>query len=119
MKKVLVGFVIMLVLAMSAVAYAQQSVTGEWIMSVQGMSLRLALVQRGETISGLLESPHGEIQLTGSFSKGKLTLSGVSTESHPVQFAGTAALGADGSLAGSISANLVEMNFTAARAPGK
>jgi hypothetical protein len=77
------------------------------------------MVQDGEKISGILESPHGVIPLTGDFSKGKLTISGASTEQHPVQFAGTATLAADGSLAGSISANLVEMNFTAVRAPGK
>ena len=120
MKKVFVGFVLAMALAMPAVAlYAQQSVAGAWVMSVQGMSLNLVLAQDGEKISGTLESPHGEILLTGEFSKGRLTLSGVSTESHPVQFAGTATLNADGSLAGTISANLMEMTFTAVRESGK
>jgi hypothetical protein len=120
MKKLSVGFVFMMVLAMSVVSlYAQQSVAGKWIMSVQGMSLRLVMTQDGEKISGTLESPHGDIPLTGEFSKGKLILAGASTESHPVRFAGTANLRADGSLAGNISANEMEMSFTAVRASGE
>jgi hypothetical protein len=120
MKKLFVVFALMVVLAMSSVlVYAQQSVAGEWMMSVQGMSLKLVMAQDGEKISGILESPHGDIPLTGGFSKGKLTISGASTEKHPMQFAGTATLTADGSLSGSISANLMEMNFTAVRSPGK
>jgi hypothetical protein len=120
MKKVIVGFVLVSVLAMSAVlVYAQQSVAGEWVMSVQGMSLRLVMAQNGEKVSGTLESPHGIIPLTGDFSKGKLTISGASTEQHPIQFAGTATISADGSLAGSISADLMAMNFTAVRSTGK
>jgi hypothetical protein len=120
MKKLFVGLVLIMAVAMSSIpAFAQQSVAGEWVMSVQGMSLKLVMVQDGERISGVLESPHGDIPLTGGFSKGKLTISGASTEQHPVQFAGTATLNADGSLAGSISANLMEMNFTAVRAPGR
>ena len=118
MKKLIVGFVFMMVLAAAVSLYAQQSVAGKWMMSVQGMSLRLEMAQDGEKISGTLDSPHGVIPLTGAFSKGMLTLAGASTEEHPVQFAGTATLKADGSLAGSISANLMEMNFTAVRAPG-
>jgi len=119
MKKVLVGFVFAIVLAASSISlYAQQSVAGQWTMSVHGMSLHLVLAQDGEKISGTLESPHGDIQIAGEFSKGKLTLAGVSTESHPVQFAGTATLGADGSLTGSASVNLMEMSFTAVRASG-
>jgi len=120
MKKLFAGLLVAMVVAvMSVSVYAQQSVAGEWVMSVQGMSLKLVMVQDGEKISGILESPHGVIPLTGDFSKGKLTISGASTEQHPVQFAGTATLAADGSLAGSISANLMDMNFTAVRAPGK
>jgi len=120
MRKLYVGFVVTMVLAVSSVlVYAQQSVAGQWIMSVQEMSLRLVLAQNGEKISGTLESPHGEIALTGNLSKGKLTLSGASAEPHAVHVAGTANVAADGSLAGSISVEQMEMNFTAVRAPGK
>ena len=118
MKKVIVGFVLVSVLAMSAVlVYAQQSLSGEWVMSVQGMSLKLVMAQDGQKISGTLESPHGDIRLTGDVSNGKLTLSGSSAEPHAVHFTGTATVAADGSLAGNMSVEQTEMNFTAVRAP--
>jgi hypothetical protein len=117
MNKWIGGLVLIFALAVSAVSlYAQQSLAGKWIMSVHGMSLRLVMTQDGEKISGTLESPHGEISLTGEFSKGKLTLVGASVDSQPIQFAGTANLREDGSLAGVISANQMEMSFTAVRA---
>jgi osmotically-inducible protein OsmY len=120
MKKLFVGFVMMTALALSTVlAHAQQSVAGEWVMSVQGMSLKLVMAQVGEKISGTLESPHGEIRITGNFSNGKVILSGASPEPHAVHLTGTATVTADGSLAGSMSVELTEMNFTAVRATGK
>jgi len=103
------------IVATSFSAYAQQSVAGEWVMSVQGMSLRLVMAQEGEKISGTLESPHGEIRLSGDFSKGKLTISGSSVDQHPIQFAGSATLTNEGSLVGSISADQMAMSFTAVR----
>jgi hypothetical protein len=120
MKNVFLGLAIATALAMpAAVVYAQQSLAGTWTMSVQGMSLQLALTQDGEKIAGTLESPHGNIRVTGEFSRGRLTISGTSAEGHPVAFAGTATLAADGSLAGNLSVNQMEMTFTAVRAPGK
>ena len=119
MKKVVVGFVFLVALAASSLVYAQQSVAGQWTMTVQGMSLQLVLAQNGEKISGTLESPHGVISLTGNFSKGKLTISGASAEPHVIQVAGSANVIADGSLSGSLSVEQMEMNFTAVRATGK
>ena len=120
MKKLFGGFVLVTVLAVSAIAlYAQQSVAGKWIMSIQGVSMRMELVQEGEKISGNIDSPHGVIPLTGEFSKGKLVLSGVATDSHPIQFTGTGTLRDDGSLSGNISVNLMEMSFTAVRSTGE
>jgi len=120
MKQWIVGLVLMTVLVWSGrPVYAQQSLAGDWTMTVQGMSLRLVMAQNGEKISGTLESPHGEIRLTGDFSKGKLTFTGAPTEEHPVQLAGTASLTAGGGLAGSISVNQMEVTFTAVRTPAK
>jgi len=120
MKQLFVGLVVMAVLVWSGrPVYAQQSVAGEWTMAIQGMSLRLVMAQKGEKISGTLESPHGEIRLTGDFSKGKLTLSGVSAEEHAIQFNGTALLTAEGGLAGTLSVNQMELAFTAVRSPAK
>ena len=117
MKKWIGRFVLVAAVAASAISlYAQQNLTGKWIMSVHGMSLRLVMSQDGEKISGTLESPHGEITLAGEFSKGKLTIAGAALDSQPIQFAGTARLKEDGSLAGVLSANQMEMDFTAVRA---
>ena len=120
MKQLFVGLVLITVLVWSGKpVYAQQSVAGDWTMSIQGMSLRLVMAQKGEKITGTLESPHGEIRLTGDFTKGKLTLLGASTEEHPIQFTGTASLTGEGGLAGTISMNQMEVAFTAVRSPAK
>lgn len=120
MNKVFYGLAIAAMLALSAIAlHAQQSVAGTWTMSVHGMSLQLALTQDGEKVSGTLESPHGTIRLAGEFSKGKLAISGSTTDVHAVQLTGSATLTADGSLAGNLSVNQMEMTFTAVRAPAK
>ena len=120
MKKLVVGFVLMVVTVMSsALVFAQQSLAGQWIMSVHGMELRMVLAQEGERISGTLESPHGPISLNGNVSKGKLTLSGSSAEPNVVHMAGTATVSADGSLTGNLSVEQMEMSFTAVRASGK
>jgi len=118
-KKMFVVGIIALTLAMTAaVLYAQESVAGKWVMSVQELSLQMVLFQDGEKISGTLESPHGEIRLTGQFSKGKLTIAG-EPDSHAMQLSGSAVLLSDGSLSGNLSANLMEMKFTAIRKPAQ
>ncbi len=117
MKKMFAVSALAFVFAMSAVVLcAPQSVAGKWVVSVQDISLQMVLLQEGEKISGTLESPHGEIRLTGNFTNGKLTLAG-EPESHSVQFSGSAVLLSDGSLSGNMSANQMEMKFTAIRRP--
>jgi hypothetical protein len=116
MKKLLVGFALVIVLAMSVVhLHAQQGVGGTWSLDAHGMSMTMVLVQDGEKISGTIDTPHGVIQLKGDFSKGTLTLIGTGTPEHPVDVTGTATLGKDGSLTGTLTANLMEITFTAAR----
>ena len=120
MKKLTVGLVLVMVMAMSsALVYAQQNMTGPWIMTVQGMSLRMVLAQDGERISGTLESPHGLISLSGNVSRGKLTLSGASAEPSVIHVAGTANVSADGSLTGNLTVEQMEMSFTAVRVAAK
>jgi len=120
MKKVMVGFVLVIVVALSAISLlAQQGVAGTWSLTVPGTSMQMVLTQNGEQVAGTIDSPHGVIQLKGDFSKGRLTLTGVSTDEHPVQIAATATISADGSLAGTLSANHMEMAFTAVRASAR
>ena len=119
MTKVKVGFVFVIVLALAVVSlHAQQGVAGTWSLSVPGISMPMVLAQDGDRVTGTIESPHGVIQLKGEFSKGKLTLTGAPTDQH-AQVTAAATLGADGSLAGTLSVNLMEMSFTAVRASAK
>jgi hypothetical protein len=120
MNKLMIGFGLLIVLVLSAVAlHAQQGVVGTWLLTVPGMSMQMVLAQDGEKVSGTIDSPHGVIQLKGDLSRGKLTLTGAPTDQHPVQVTATATLAADGSLAGALSVNLMEVPFTAVRASGK
>jgi hypothetical protein len=116
MKKTMVGFTFAILLALAAAAaYAQQSVAGNWELSVQNMTIPMVLVQDGEKITGTLDTPHGLIPVKGELSKGKLKLTGDATDSHPIELLATATLNPDGSLSGTISANSMEMSFTAVR----
>ncbi len=117
MNKLMIGAGLLIVLVVSAIAlHAQQGVAGTWALTFPGMSMQMVLAQDGERVSGTIDSPHGLIQVKGDFSRGKLTLAGASTDQHPVQLTATATLGNDGSLAGTISANFMEIAFTAVRA---
>jgi hypothetical protein len=114
MKKVF-GFVIVMALAGSLFAQ-QKSVAGSWNMSVQSMSMHLVLEQKGNEITGTLDNPHGgTIQLKGQFNGGKITFSGASDD-HSIELSAAGDLKADGSLAGSLTTNIGDMMWTAARA---
>src|SRR5436190_18801489 len=120
MKKLTVVLVLATVLGLSVVsADAQQSVTGTWAVSIQGVSVEMVLSQDGERVSGTLDSPHGVIQVKGDFSKGKLTLAGVTTDSHSVDISVTSRLNSDGTLSGTMTAFQMEMGFTAVKSAGK
>jgi len=120
MKKVMVVLVLAVVLGVSvASAYAQQSVGGAWSVSIQGLSMDMVLSQDGDKVSGTLDTPHGLIQVKGDFSKGKLTLTGVTTDSHPIDMSLTATLNSDGALSGTLMAFQMDISFTAARSDGK
>ena len=120
MKKVMVVSVLAIVLGLSVVsAYAQQSVTGAWEVSIQGLSMPMVLSQDGQRVSGTLDSPHGTIQVKGDFSKGKLTLAGVMTESHSADISIAATLNSDGTLSGTMTAFQMDMSFTAVKSEGK
>jgi hypothetical protein len=116
MRKMIAAFVLLVVLVTpGGLIYAQESVAGTWVMSFPGISMQMMLTQDGEKVSGTLDSPHGLVPLKGEFSKGKLTLAGAPTPTHPIDVSATATLLADGSLAGSVSVNQTEMAFTAVR----
>jgi len=120
MKKVTVVLVLAIVLGVSVVsAYAQQSMSGTWAVSIQGLSMPMVLSQNGERVSGTLDTPHGLMQVKGDFSEGKLTLVGVTADSHPVDLSITATLNSEGALSGTLTAFQMAMSFTAAKSEGK
>ena len=98
---------------------AQQAIAGQWTMSVHGMSLEMNLNQTGERVTGTLDSPHGLLQVKGEFVKGQLTFTAAPPGAPALQFVATATLNSDGALAGIVSVDLMEMNFTAVRKEGK
>ena len=136
MKKVCASVVMIVVMAMTASSLdaKQKSVAGTWTMSAEGMSLRLVLAQKGKTVTGTLQNPHGGvIPVTGEFAGGQLTFSGSSDtpadgpgahaepapgfalSAHPIQVSATGTVKADGSLAGSLTSNVGDMTWTAVR----
>jgi len=99
----------------------QKSVAGSWRVAVDTMSLRLDLVQRGAHITGTLQNPHGNpIMLKGSFSNGRLKLTGGSRGGEFAYRVSTLAIvKPDGSLAGILLTNAGDMTWTATRATAK
>jgi len=140
MKKICASVVMVVVMAMTASSLdaKQKSVAGTWTMSAEGMSLRLVLAQKGKTVTGALQNPHGgAIPLKGEFAGGQLMFSGSSEQpaggpdahagplpgfaaSAPaIQVSATGTVKADGSLAGSLTSNVGDMTWTAVRTNGK
>jgi len=120
MKKVHVFLMLTIVLGLFATSLqAQQGIAGIWTMSIQGMSLEMNLNQSGDRVTGTLDSPHGLLQVKGEFLKGKLTFTAASPDAHPLQFTATATVNSNGALAGIVSVDQMEMNFTAVRKGGK
>ena len=122
-------------LAVSALAGAQQTVAGAWTLTVDNLPMRMVLAQDGAHITGTLDYPHGApFQLVGEFADGKLRFSSDSKGAgFSVHIEGKGALAEDGRLSGSIDARFVEfdeaqqikqtrdqtMPWTAVRTPNK
>jgi hypothetical protein len=112
----LFGLAIMLPVCVTVASAQEQSVGGQWTCSVEGMSMSLMLTQRGTSVAGTLESPHGPIQVTGEFEGGKLTFTGaLAGGPHELKIAASGTLQPDGTLAGSLATSVGDMSWTAAR----
>jgi hypothetical protein len=85
-----------------------------WTLNVteQG-SYPMLLLQKGKTVSGSIDGPHGRIQLKGEFANGQLKIDGTS---EAIQLSATGSLKGDGSLVGSMKSNMGDMEWTAVRA---
>src|SRR5262245_23466842 len=116
-KTLSAGLALVVMLAASASAHAQQkSIAGTWTMSIEGMTLSMALEQTGKKIEGTLESPHGLIRVKGEFDGRMLTLAGaLEGGPHELEVSVKGALQTDGTLAGAMTTSVGDMKWTASR----
>ena len=119
MRKAFAIFVIVAMMAMTAgsIYAGEKSVAGHWTVSVQDMPLHLVLMQKGKNISGSLENPHGGvIPITGEFAGGQIKFWGKSQGgSVQIELSATGSVKADGSLAGNLTSNVGDMDWSAVR----
>ena len=95
------------------------SVAGRWNMSIEMsgsvMAAALALTLEGEKVSGTLTSDHaGELKVAGTFVKGVLEFKTATGDGAAMTFTG--ALKDGDTLAGKLSGQMGELNWTAPRA---
>jgi hypothetical protein len=118
-------FVVIVLAAGWAAAAEAPTLTGTWNMGVQHdhvIPTALVLKQEGKTVTGTIALPtqHAgqrvEVELTGEFADGSLTLSGtVQGAAEPTTLALTATLKDDGSLEGRLSMGDHNLPWTAER----
>jgi hypothetical protein len=115
MKKLFSGCLMVMLLVTAGSLYAKpKSVAGIWTLLVMDQgSYSMTLSQKGRTITGSIDGPHGLIQLKGEFTNGQLKMAGTS---QAIQLSATGSLKADGSLAGNMTSNVGGMAWTAVRA---
>lgn len=91
---------------------AENPIGGRWTLTVETLPLRLELSQDGRDVTGTLDYPHGApFHLTGSFADGTLRFTGDSAgENFTIHITATARLIEDGSLAGRITAHIIDLD---------
>ena len=123
MRKAFAILVIVMMTTMTAGSiYAKEkSVAGGWTVSVQEMSLHLVLMQKGKNITGTLENPYGGlIPITGEFARGQIKFWGKSQGGAvQIELSATGSVKADGSLAGNLTSNVGDMEWSAVRSKTK
>ena len=124
MHRKIIGFTIAIALLTAGSLYAQHadtsSVAGNWNISVpdHDITIRMELEQEGHQLSGNFLIPeHGDLFVLGEFSGDSLLLEAV--EGSYMQLTIQAQIQADGTLAGTFSGDIGEMEWTAYRVHGK
>jgi len=115
-------FIVAIMMMAAGSIYAKEkSVAGGWTVSVQEMSLHLVLMQKGKNITGTLENPHGGlIPITGEFARGQIKFQGKTQGgSVEIELSATGSVKADGSLAGNLTSNVGNMEWSAVRSKTK
>lgn len=118
-------FVVIVLATGWAAAAEAPTLTGTWNMGLQGdhvIPTALVLKQAGRTVTGTIALPtqhvgqRVEVELTGEFADGALTLSGtVQGAAEPTSIGLTATLKDDGSLEGTLSMRDHKLPWTAER----
>lgn len=90
----------------------QDSIGGDWTLSVEHLGLKLVLDQKKSTVTGTLDWPHGDpIRLTGMFADDGLVLSGDSSgENFSIHVDASGTRKTDGTLTGTLKAHFDEFN---------
>src|SRR5262245_36598766 len=90
----------------------EKSVTGTWTLKVEGIGLKLQLLQKKTAVTGTLDWPHGDpIKLTGALTGDTLTFAGDSSGANfTIHVDSTGTLKADGTMAGTLDARFVDFN---------
>ena len=114
MKRALLAATMIAVAAFGArfVEAKQKSIAGTWTLTAEHINLKLVFAQKKHTVTGTLDYPHGDpIKLSGSLNGDTLLFSGDSKgENFTVHVDSTASVNADGTLAGTLKAHLVDFN---------
>jgi len=114
--KTLIGLMVAFVIGSQPAA----DLSGKWNVAVTGhhnISAVLEMRQDGTKVAANFLIPdHGDLEMTGNFVDGKLTLT--SDENAVAQLTLTGTLRENGSLSGSVQGQMGEMSWTAARASG-
>lgn len=106
-----------------ALAVGPDSVAGTWTMNVDtgpahgNTTMGLTLEQDGSKVSGTLQSPHGDVPVSGELVNGALTLA--TSDSSEMRATVHSKLREDGTLSGYMSTSRGDMKFTAEREKAK
>jgi hypothetical protein len=114
MKTVRLTVMILAVAALAggSVEAKQKTIAGDWTLSIENLPLHLVFTQKGRTLAGTLDYPHGSpFRLTGTFAAGRVTFAGDSAgQNFTVHIDATGSLTADGTLTGTINAHFVDLD---------
>lgn len=109
---------LMAAIAVALAATSAPTVGGTWSMSIDSphgsMKASLTLKQDGTKVTGTFRGPMPDAAVEGTFENGTLKIETSGSAEHKLVF--EAKLKEDGSLAGYLSSDMGDMNWTAARA---
>jgi hypothetical protein len=93
-------------------ASRQNTVAGDWTLTIEGLPLHLVLAQKRDAVTGTMAYPHGSpFQLKGGFKADMRTFSADSTgDNFTIHIDSTGSFEADGTMTGTIKAHFIEMN---------